>query len=247
MELKGKAAIVTGGTRGIGRAVALMLAKEGCDVAINYRKSDKEARSLVKEIKAMGREAIAVKADVSSYSDAEKMFEKAKKKFGRLDILVNNAGINWDGVIWKMSEKQFDSVIATNLKGCFNYSKLAAIHFKDQRNGKIVNISSINGLRGKFGQINYTASKGGEIAMTKSLARELGKFNINVNCICPGMVMTEMARNIPQEFLDKAVDETVLGRIAEPEEIASVVVFLCSESSRHITGEIIKVDGGQYI
>ncbi|MCK4757390.1 MAG: SDR family oxidoreductase [Thermoplasmata archaeon] len=247
MDLEGKAAIVTGGTRGIGRAVALMLAKEGCDVAINYRKSDEEAKSLVKEIKAIGRNAMAVKADVSSYSDAEKMFEKVVKEFGHLEILVNNAGINWDGVIWKMSEKQFDSVIATNLKGCFNYNKLAAIHFKDNRYGKIVNISSINGLRGKFGQINYTASKGGEIAMTKSLARELGKFNINVNCLCPGMVMTEMAKSIPAEFLDKAIDETVLGRIAEPEDIASVVIFLCSDKSKHITGEVIKVDGGQYI
>jgi len=247
MELEGRKAIVTGGTRGIGRAVAIKLANEGVDVAINYRKSDKEAKELVKEIKAMGGDAVAVKADVSSYEDAQKMFNKVIKKFGHLDILVNNAGINWDGVIWKMSEKQFDSVIATNLKGCFNYNKLAAIHFKDRRYGKIINISSINGLRGKFGQTNYSASKGGEIALTKSLARELGKFNINVNCICPGMVMTEMAQSIPVEFLNNAIDETVLGRIAEPDDIANVVVFLCSDKSRHITGEIIKVDGGQYI
>jgi 3-oxoacyl-[acyl-carrier protein] reductase len=247
MELKGKSAIVTGGTRGIGRAVALMLAKEGCNVAINYRKSDKAAKELVKEIKAMKRDALAVKADVSSSEDAKKMWDKALKKFGRIDILVNNAGINWDGVIWKMSEEQFDTVISTNLKGCFNYNKLAANHFKNQRYGKIVNISSINGIRGKFAQTNYSASKGGEIALTKALAKELGKFNVNVNCLCPGMVMTEMAAKIPQEFLDMAVDETVLGRIADPEDIASVVVFLCSDKSRHITGEVIKVDGGQYI
>jgi 3-oxoacyl-[acyl-carrier protein] reductase len=146
-----------------------------------------------------------------------------------------------------MSEEQFDTVINTNLKGCFNYNKLAANHFKNQRSGKIVNISSINGIRGKFAQTNYSASKGGEIALTKALAKELGKFNVNVNCVCPGMVMTEMAENIPQEFLDKAVDETVLGRIADPEDVANVVVFLCSDKSRHITGEVIKVDGGQYI
>ncbi len=247
MELKGKCAIVTGGTRGIGRAVALMLAREGCNVAINYRKSDKEAKEIVEEIKKMGRDALAVKADVSSYEDAQKMFEKVLETFGHLDILVNNAGINWDGVIWKMSEEQFDTVIATNLKGCFIYNKLAAGHFKDRRYGKIVNISSINGLRGKFGQTNYSASKGGEIALTKSLAKELGKFNVNVNCICPGMVMTEMAQKIPQQFLDTATDETVLGRLAESDDVANVVVFLCSEKSRHITGEVIKVDGGQYI
>ena len=247
MELKGKCAIVTGGTRGIGRAVALALAKEGCNVAINYRKSDKEAKEVVKQIKKMKRDALAVKADVSSYKDAEAMFKKVLKRFGHLEILVSNAGINWDGVIWKMSEKQFDAVINTNLKGCFNYNKLAAEVFKDQRYGKIVNISSINGLRGKFGQTNYSASKGGEIAMSKALAKEVGKFNINVNVICPGMVMTEMAQRIPQEFLDKAVDETVLGRIASSEDIANVVVFLCSDKSRHITGEVIKVDGGQYI
>lgn len=247
MELEGKCAIVTGGTRGIGRAVAITLAKEGCNVAINYRKSDKEAGELVEEIKGMGRDALAVKADVAVFEDAQKMFDKVVEQFGHLEILVNNAGINWDGVIWKMTEQQFDTVISTNLKGCFNYNKLAAQHFKDQRYGKIVNISSINGLRGKFGQTNYSASKGGEIALTKALAREMGKFNVNVNCICPGMVMTEMAEKIPREFLDKAIDETVLGRIADPEDIANVVVFLCSDKSRHITGEVIKVDGGQYI
>jgi len=152
-----------------------------------------------------------------------------------------------DGVIWKMTEEQWDSVITTNLKGYFNYNRAVSGFFKDQKFGKIVNISSINGIRGKFGQVNYSASKGGEIAMTKALAKELGKFNVNVNCIAPGMVMTEMAENIPPEFLNKAIDETVLGRIASAEDVANVVVFLCTDMSRHITGEVIKVDGGQYI
>jgi 3-oxoacyl-[acyl-carrier protein] reductase len=169
------------------------------------------------------------------------------QEFGRLDIMVCNAGINWDGVIWKMTEEQWDRVINVNLKGYFNYNKAAAQVFKDRKGGKIVNISSINGLRGKFGQVNYSASKGGEIAMSKALARELGKFNVNVNVVAPGMVMTEMARKIPPEFLNKAVDETVLGRIATPEECAELVVFLCSDRSRHVTGEVIKIDGGQYI
>jgi 3-oxoacyl-[acyl-carrier protein] reductase len=146
-----------------------------------------------------------------------------------------------------MTEEQWDTVINVNLKGYFNYNKAAALVFKDQKGGKIVNISSINGMRGKFAQTNYAASKGGEIAMSKSLARELGKFNVNVNVVAPGMVMTEMAHAIPPEFLTKAMDETAVGRFATPEECADVVVFLCSDRARHITGEVIKVDGGQYM
>ena len=247
LGLEGKSAIVTGGSMGIGTAIALDLAREGCDVAINYRRHDTEAKTVVEEVKAMGRKGLAIKADVSSYADAQNMVATVVKEFGKLDILVCNAGINWDGVIWKMSEEQFDQVINVNLKGYFNYNKAAAIVFKDQKGGKIVNISSINGLRGKFAQTNYAASKGGEIAMSKSLARELGKFNVNVNVVAPGMVMTDMARNIPPEFLNKAIDETVLGRIATPEEVAYLVTFLCSDRARHITGEVFKIDGGQYI
>ena len=247
LGLEGKNVIVTGGSLGIGTAVALGLAKEGCNVAINYRRHDSEAKEVVSKIEEMSRKGMAVKADVASYNDAQDMVNKVVNEFGRLDIMVCNAGINWDGVIWKMSEEQWDTVINVNLKGYFNYNKAASALFMNQRGGKIVNISSINGLRGKFGQVNYSASKGGEIAMSKSLARELGKFNVNVNVVAPGMVMTEMARKIPPEFLNKAVDETVLGRIASPEECADVVIFLCSDRSRHITGEVIQVDGGQYI
>ncbi|UCC81560.1 MAG: SDR family NAD(P)-dependent oxidoreductase, partial [Gemmatimonadota bacterium] len=196
LGLEGRSAIVTGGSIGIGSAIALGLAREGCDVAINYRRHDAEAKQVVAEIEALGRRGLAVKADVSSYSDAQNMVDTVVGEFGRLDIMVCNAGINWDGVIWKMTEEQFDTVINVNLKGYFNYNKAAAIVFKDQKSGKIVNISSINGLRGKFAQVNYSASKGGEIAMSKSLARELGKFNVNVNVVSPGMVMTEMARGI---------------------------------------------------
>ncbi|UCD18682.1 MAG: SDR family oxidoreductase [Candidatus Zixiibacteriota bacterium] len=247
MGLKGKVAIVTGGSLGIGTAIALDLAREGCNVAINYRKHDTEANRVIDEIKSMGRKGLAVKADVSSYADAQNMVETVIEQFGGLDILVCNAGINWDGVIWKMSEEQWDRVISVNLKGYFNYNKAAALVFKDRKGGKIVNISSINGLRGKFAQTNYSASKGGEIAMSKALAKELGKFNVNVNVVAPGMVMTEMARNIPPEFLNMAIDETVLGRIATAEEVAHTVTFLCSDKARHITGEVIKIDGGQYI
>jgi 3-oxoacyl-[acyl-carrier protein] reductase len=195
----------------------------------------------------MGRRGLAIKADVSSYDDAQNMVQTVVKRLGNLDIMVCNAGINWDGVIWKMSEEQFDTVINVNLKGYFNYNKAAAMVFKDQKSGKIVNISSINGMRGKFAQVNYSASKGGEIAMSKSLARELGKFNVNVNVIAPGMVMTEMAENIAPEFLTKAMDETALGRFATADECADLVAFLCSDRARHITGEVIKIDGGQYM
>jgi 3-oxoacyl-[acyl-carrier protein] reductase len=247
LGLEGKSAIVTGGSLGIGTAIALELAKEGCNVAINYRRHDKEAKEVVREIEEMGRKGLAVQADVSSYRDAENMVQTVVKEFGRLDIMVCNAGVNWDGVIWKMTEKQWDTVINVNLKGYFNYNKAAAMVFKDQRGGKIVNISSINGIRGKFAQANYAASKGGEIALSKSLAKELGKFDVNVNVIAPGMVMTDMAKNIPPEFLSAAMDETVVGRFASPEDCAHLVAFLCSDKARHITGEVIKIDGGQYI
>lgn len=247
LGLKGKSAIVTGGSLGIGASVALTLAREGCDVAINYRRHDTEAKEVVAEIEKLGRRGLAVQADVASYADAEKMVQTVIKEFGRFDILVCNAGINWDGVIWKMSEEQWDTVIGVNLKGYFNYNKAAAMVFKDQKGGKIVNISSINGMRGKFAQSNYAASKGGEISMSKALARELGKFNVNVNAVAPGLVMTDMARNMPPEALNKSTSETVLGRIATVEEVADVVAFLCSDRSRHVTGEVIKVDGGQYI
>ena len=247
LGLEGRNAIVTGGSLGIGTAIALVLAEEGCNVAINYRRHDTEAKEVVAKVDAMGRKGLAIKADVSSFDDAQNMVETVIDEFDGLDIMVCNAGINWDGVIWKMTEEQWDTVFNVNLKGYFNYNKAAAVVFKEQKGGKIVNISSINGLRGKFAQTNYAASKGGEIAMSKSLARELGKFNVNVNVVAPGMVMTDMAYSIPQEFLVAAMDETVVGRFATPEECANVVAFLCSDRSRHVTGEVIKVDGGQYM
>jgi 3-oxoacyl-[acyl-carrier protein] reductase len=247
LDLVGKGAIVTGGSLGIGRAIALGLAGEGANVAVNYRRHDDEAKAVVSEIEGMGRKGLAVKADVSSLTDAEAMVAAVSESFGRFDILVCNAGITWDGVIWKMTEEQWDAVINVNLKGYFNYNRTAAQHFKDHKYGKIVNISSINGIRGKFAQANYAASKGGEIALTKSLAKELGKFNVNVNAVAPGMVLTEMMEKIPTEFKDVALAETVVGRFATPEDVAHLVCFLCSDRSRHITGEVIKIDGGQYI
>ncbi len=247
LGLQGKGAIVTGGSLGIGRAVALGLAREGCDVAVNYRRHDTEANQVVAEIEKLGRKGLAVKADVVDYADAERMVAQVLETFGRFDILVCNAGITWDGAIWKMSEEQWDQVITVNLKGYFNYNKVAALHFKEHKQGKIVNISSINGMRGKAFQSNYAASKGGEIAMSKSLAKELGRFNINVNVIAPGMVLTDMMAALAPEFTKTAMNETAVGRFADPEDVAHLTSFLCSDLSRHITGEVIKLDGGQYI
>jgi 3-oxoacyl-[acyl-carrier protein] reductase len=247
LGLEGKGAIVTGGSLGIGAAIARVLAREGCNVAINYRRHDTEARKVVEDIEALGARGLAIQADVSVYADAEKMVRTVVEELGRLDIMVCNAGITWDGVVWKMTEQQWDQVIGVNLKGYFNYNKADALHFKEMKYGKIVNISSINGMRGKFAQANYAAAKGGEIALSKSLAKELGRFNVNVNVVAPGLVLTDMMENLAPEFQATALAETVLGRFATPEDCANLVAFLCSDSSRHITGEVIKIDGGQYI
>jgi 3-oxoacyl-[acyl-carrier protein] reductase len=175
------------------------------------------------------------------------MVDDVIREFGGIDILVNNAGINWDGVIWKMSEEQWDSVIDINLKGYFNYIRTVAPIFREQKSGKIVNVTSINGLRGKFGQANYSASKAGIIGLTKTVAKELGKYGVNVNAVAPGLIETDMMKQATEEVRKMAIEEIVLKRIGMPEEVANVVVFMCSEMARHITGEVIKVDGGQYI
>jgi len=247
LGLDGKAAIVTGGRSGIGAAIALSLAREGCDVAIVDRFIDEQARQVVRDVEAIGRSGFAIEADVRDFAAAETSVQKALTAFGRLDIMVCNAGINRDGVIWKMSEEKWDEVIDVNLKGCFNYCRAAAQVFRERGSGKIVIIASVNGLRGKFGQTNYSASKGGEIALGKALARELGRYDVNVNVVAPGMVLTDMTRELPREVQDRAVEESVLGRIADPEDCADVAAFLCSDRARHVTGEVIKVDGGQYI
>jgi 3-oxoacyl-[acyl-carrier protein] reductase len=247
MELEGKVAIVTGGTRGIGRAIVLDLAVNGADVALNYHKSADLAAELAETIREMGRRALVVQADVSSLTDAQAMVQQVLDEFGRLDILVNNAGMNWDGVVWKMTEEQWDRVIDVDLKGTFNYTRAAGPIFREQGSGKIVNITSINGLRGKFGQSNYSAAKAGVIGFTKACARELGRYSVNVNAIAPGLIETKMVREAPEKVREMALAEIVLGRLGLPEEVAYVVTFLCTEKARHITGQVIQVDGGQYI
>jgi 3-oxoacyl-[acyl-carrier protein] reductase len=249
MLLEGKNALVTGGSQGIGAATSLELAREGANVCLTYRKHDTEAKKYADEIREMGRKALAIKCDSSSFSEAENVVKKAIDEFGRLDILVNNAGMNWDGVSWKMSEEQWDRVIEVNLKGYFNFTRQVAPIFKDQKYGKIINITSINGMRGKFGQSNYSASKAGIIGFTKAVAKELGAFNVNVNAVAPGLIETTMLKESDSrdKIVDMAMNEIVLKRVGQPEDLANVVAFLASDKARHVTGEVIKVDGGQYI
>jgi 3-oxoacyl-[acyl-carrier protein] reductase len=247
IDLKGKVAIVTGGTRGIGAEIVRTLARNGADVALNYRKSSAEADAMVKELEGLGRRALAVQADVGAFEDAQRMVETVVAKLGGLHILVTNAGMNWDGMVWKMSEEQFDRVIEVDLKGTFNYLRAAASIFKEQGYGRFISITSINGLRGKLGQTNYSAAKAGVIGLTKAAAKDLGKFGVTCNSVAPGFILTEMGESMPAEFRDAAINESAVKRAGKSEDVAWLVAFLASECGRHITGEVIKVDGGQYI
>ncbi|MDJ0763047.1 MAG: SDR family NAD(P)-dependent oxidoreductase [Myxococcota bacterium] len=247
MDLRGKSAIVTGGGQGIGAAIAKKLGSLGANVAIIDYDRDTEAKALVADLVTMGVQGLAIKADVSSFADAQAAILTVLQTFGDLHILVCNAGINRDGVIWKMTEDQWDKVIDVNLKGCFNYARAAAPVFRKQAYGKIINITSINGLRGRFGQSNYTASKGGIIAFTKTLARELGNKNINVNAVAPGLIETHMVAQMPEAARQTSLREIVMGRLGQPEDIANAVAFFASDLSRHITGQVLNVDGGQLI
>jgi len=249
MLLEGKNAIVTGGSAGIGAATSLELAREGANVCLTYRKHEAEAKEFAQQIVAMGRKAIALHCDIAQFDAAENVVKTTLEEFGSLDILVNNAGMNWDGVCWKMSEEQWDRVLEVNLKGYFNFTRHVAPLFKEQKYGKIINVTSINGLRGKFGQTNYSASKAGIIGYTKAVAKELGAFGVNVNAVAPGLIETQMLKESEarDKIIDMAMGEIVLKRVGQPEDLAHVVTFLASDRARHVTGEIIKVDGGQYI
>lgn len=246
-DIKEPVAIVTGGSRGIGREIVLSLASAGAKVAFTYGSDYASAKELLDLIENQGGKALAMQADAGDFKRAHEVINEAVEKLGTPYILVNNAGIARDKVIWKMEEKAWDEVLDLNLKGFFNYINAVAPLMRERKSGKIVNITSINGIRGKFGQSNYAASKAGIIGLTKSVAKELGPSNINVNAVAPGMINTFMADSISHEALEKSRNETVLGRIGEPSDVANLVLFLCSAAARHITGEVIKVDGGQYI
>jgi len=247
MILKDCSAIVTGGSRGIGATIALKMAEQGADIAVIDISETDSTKQIIDKITKMGRRCEFYKTDISSFSETKIVIEKIIADFERIDILVNNAGINQDRVIWKMTEEQWDDVIAVNLKGYFNTIKHISPFFKEQKHGKIVNITSINGIRGKFGQTNYSASKAGIIGLTKSAAKDLGRFSINVNAVAPGFIITDMTDKLPDEIKEQSMKEIILNKAGTPEDVANAVLFLSSEMAGHITGEVLKVDGGQYM
>lgn len=239
-----RTSIVTGGSRGIGRSIVLELAKEGSNIVFSYHSSEAKANELVKEIEALGAKALAVKSDASSFADAKSLCEAALASFGTIDILVNNAGITRDTLLMRMSEEQWDEVIANNLKSAFNLTKHASATMLRQKKGSIINITSIVGLKGQAGQVNYSASKAGMIGLTKAVADELGSRNIRCNAIAPGFIQTEMTDELPEDLKKKYLDQIPMKRFANAEEVAKVVVFLASDMSSYVTGQIIGVCGG---
>lgn len=245
--LTGKVALVTGASRGIGRAIALHLAEHGADVAVNYAGSEAAAGEVVAAIEAMGRKAIKLRADVSSYQEAEDLVKQTIEKFGKIDILVNNAGITRDNLIMRMKEEEFDQVIATNLKGVFNCVKAVTRPMMKQRFGRIINISSVVGVLGNPGQANYVAAKAGVIGLTKATAKELSSRGITVNAVAPGFIETDMTDKLSGETREQMLKQIPLERLGQPEEIAKVVRFLASDDASYMTGQTLHVDGGMYM
>ena len=245
--LKNKVALVTGAGRGIGRAIAIALAKEGAEVIVNYNGSEERAKEVKQTIEENGGKASIYKCNVSDFEACEAMIKDVVKEYGHLDILVNNAGITKDGLIMKMKEEDFDSVLNVNLKGTFNTIRHSVRQMLKQRSGKIINISSVSGILGNAGQANYAASKAGVIGLTKTMARELGSRGITVNAIAPGFVDTEMTEILSEELKENACKQIILGRFGKPEDIANTAVFLASDKADYITGQVISVDGGMNV
>ncbi len=244
-QYEGKSAIVTGATRGIGRAIALELAKRGANVAFNYSKSADEAEKLKVEIEALGVKCHAAQCDVANTEAATEFCKQAKEAFGTVDFLINNAGITRDGLILRMKEDDWDAVIDTNLKGAWNFSK-AVLRFmmKNETGGAILNISSISGVVGMQGQSNYSASKAGMIGLTKSLAKEVASRKITVNALALGLIETDMSGQLNDEYQAKLIEMIPLGRLGNTGEVAEIVAFLLSDAARYITGQVIQADGG---
>ncbi len=247
MKLEGKIALVTGASRGIGRAVALKLAAEGAKVAINFAGNLAKAEEVKNEIESNGGEALLVQGNVADFETVNEIVKKIVDTWGRIDILINNAGITRDNLLLKMSEKDFDEVIATNLKGVFNCTKSVTKLMMKQRSGRIVNMSSVVALTGNAGQTNYAAAKAGVIGFTKSAAKEFAPRGITVNAIAPGFIGTDMTNAIPEKIRDEMLKNIPLGRFGNPEDVANAVMFFVSEDAAYITGQVICVDGGMAI
>jgi acetoacetyl-CoA reductase len=245
-ELKDKVAIVTGGSRGIGSSIALELAKNGVKIVINYNSNSAAADKMVAEIKEIGGDAYAVQADVSVIADAENLINETVKHFGKVDILINNAGITRDSTFKKLSEEDWRKVIDVNLNSVYNTTSKALPHLLESDAGRIINISSIIGQAGGFGQTNYAAAKAGLIGYTKSLALELAKSNVTVNAICPGFIGTEMVAAMPEKVLEAVVSKVPQKRLGKPEDIARGVVYLCQDGD-YITGQQLNINGGLYM
>ncbi|OUO40068.1 beta-ketoacyl-ACP reductase [Megamonas hypermegale] len=244
MLLDGKIALVTGASRGIGRAIAIELAKEGATVAINYAGNKTAAEEVKNIITEMGGKAMIIQADVSDENSAMNMVEEVIKEFGGIDILVNNAGITRDGLFIRMKEDDWNAVINTNLTGIFNCTKVAAKYMMKKRSGKIINMSSVSGIMGNAGQTNYAAAKAGVIGFTKSLAREMASRGITVNAVAPGFIATDMTAAMPEKAQEHVLASIPLGKMGEPKDIANAVLFLASDKASYITGQVIHVDGG---
>lgn len=244
MKFEGKVALVTGASRGIGRAIALALAAQGADVAVNYAGSEAAAKEVAAEIEAMGRKAFVIQADIASTEASTAMVDAVVKEFGRIDVLVNNAGITRDGLLMRMKEEDWDAVITTNLKGVFNCTKASIKYMMKQRSGSIVNISSIVGVMGNAGQANYCAAKAGVIGFTKATAKEVAARGIRVNAIAPGFIKTDMTSVLPEKVVEAMLAGIPLNRLGETEDIAKAVLFLASSDANYITGQTLHVDGG---
>jgi 3-oxoacyl-[acyl-carrier protein] reductase len=247
MKLKGRVALVTGGSRGIGKAISLALAEEGADVVIDHIEQKEEADEVVEEIRRMGRYAFAFQTDVKDFDKVTDMVEQITDEIGKIDILVNNAGIVRDKTLRKMKKKEWDVVIDTDLNGVFNCIKAVITHMEERKNGKIINISSVIGETGNFGQANYAAAKAGVIGLTKSVAKEVARKGITVNAVAPGFTETDMLKTIPESVKEQLLKQIPMGRFATPEDIAKIVVFLASEDAKYITGQVINVNGGYYM
>jgi 3-oxoacyl-[acyl-carrier protein] reductase len=247
VDLNGRVALVTGGSRGLGAEIVRELAGQGADVAFTYLQDTPAAEALVGEVQTLGHRSLTVQADASDFQKAQQVVMEVMEQLGGIHILVCNAGFSRGGALWKMTEADWDDVVNVSLKGTFNYIRVVAPLFMEQTYGKIVCIGSINGLRGRIGSASYNAAKAGLVGLVKTAAAELGPFNVNVNLVAPGFIETPSQAHTPELIRDLVLKECVIKRLGMPEDIASVVVFLCSDAARHVTGQVIKVDAGQYL